>query len=76
MIGNVLNEFFKELGRKKDYDGLKACIVSLIRQDPTFESGKYDEVEDYLKKNDLQDIFQAYAAVPGEPKAKEKKQMG
>ena len=72
MIGNVLNEFFKELGRKKDYDGLKACIVSLIRKDPTFESGKYDEVEDYLKKNDLQDIFQAYAAVPGEPKAKEK----
>ena len=68
MIGNVLNDFFKELGRKRDYEGLRACIVSLVRSDPTFESGKFDEVEDYLSKNDLLNVFQPYAQVPGEPK--------
>lgn len=72
MIGNVLNDFFKELGRKKDYEGLRACIVSLIRSDPTFESGKFDEIEDYLNKNDLMKVFQDYAKVPGEPEAREK----
>lgn len=68
MIGNVLNDFFKELGRKRDYEGLRACIVSLVRSDPTFESGKFDEVEDYLSKNDLLNVFKPYAQVPGEPK--------
>lgn len=72
MIGNVLNDFFKELGRKRDYEGLRACIVSLVRSDPTFESGKFDEVEDYLSKNDLLNVFQPYAQVPGEPNDREK----
>ena len=72
MIGNVLNEAFKDLGRKKDYAGLRECVAALIRNDPTFESGKYDEVEDYLLKNGLQNIFQPYERVPGEPEHKGK----
>ena len=74
MIGSVIREFIPELCKKKDYSGLKTCIVSLIRDDPTFESGQYEEVDEYLKKNGFQDIYQPYEKVPGEPGDKDKSQ--
>lgn len=72
MIGTILNAYFKDLVKEKEYNGVRAVICSLIRNDPTFSSGKFEEVDKYLKKNGFQDIYQPYEKVPGEPPNKDK----
>ena len=74
MLGKMLKEFICDLCDKKDYVSLRECIVSLIRDDPTFVSGDYDEACKCLEDKGLDDVFQPYEKVPGEPGDKDKSQ--
>lgn len=74
MLGKIIKDFIRDLCDKKDYVGLRECIVSLIRNDPTFISGDYDEACKYLEDKGLDDVFQPYEKVPGEPGDKDKSQ--
>ena len=74
MIDSMNSEYFKEIVTNKDYIRLKTYMVSLIHDDPTFETGEYEKAEKYLLDNGLGDIYQKYAKVPGEPGNKDKSQ--
>ena len=75
MIGKMLREFMDDLCEKEDYASLRGCIVSLIRDDPTFAGGDYEEACKYLRdKGRIDGVFQSYEKVPGEPGDKDKSQ--
>ena len=74
MIDSMNSNYFKEIVTNKDYIRLKTYMVSLIHDDPTFESGEYEKAEKYLLDNGLGDIYQQYTKVPGEPGNKDKSQ--
>ena len=74
MIDSNNSEYFKEIVTNKDYIRIKTYMVSLIHDDPTFETGEYEKAEKYLLDNGLGDIYQKYAKVPGEPGNKDKSQ--
>lgn len=74
MIGTILREFIHDLCDKEDYVGLRNCMVSIIRDDPTFVSGDYDDAYKCVKENGIDDIFQPYKKVPGELGDKDKSQ--
>lgn len=75
MIGKILREFMDDQCDKKDYVTLRSCVVSIIRDDPTFVSGDYEEACKYLRDKGIIDgVFQPYEKVPGEPGDKDKSQ--
>ena len=75
MLKETIKEIIYDLCDKKDDVGLRECIVSLIRDDPTFVNGDYDEACNCLKdKGRMYGVFQPYKKVPGEPGDKDKSQ--
>ena len=65
-------EGFKELVKDRDYTGVRYYLCTIIRDDPTFKTSEYQKAEKYLFENGMEDIYQPYAAVPGEPGDKDK----
>ena len=75
MVGEILLGFIDDLCDKDDYVGLISCIVSAIRDDPTFAGEDYEKICKYLtNKGKLDGLFQPYEKVPGEPGNKDKSQ--
>ena len=65
-------EGFKELVKDRDYTGVRYYLCTIIRDDPTFKTSEYQKAEKYLFENGMEDIYQPYAKVPGEPGDKDK----
>ena len=76
MLKETIKEIMYDLCDKKDDVGLRGCIVSLIRDDPTFVNGDYDEACKCLEEKGIgmDNFFQDYKKVPGEPGDKDKSQ--
>lgn len=74
MIDSTGHEGFKKLVKDRDYAGIRYYLCAIIRDDPTFKTSEYEEAEKYLFENGMEDIYQPYAKVPGEPGDKDRSQ--